>query len=211
MNKLILSAIVLTIFLADTAFAGLSFVKKTRLITKDSDNVVLEQKFYSEGDMLRVEEESSGIEGNPGIRIYDFGKKKLYTIMLNVKLYLEQDITADKDFIMFEPPPDKKYSSGKELKVEKKKKGEDVIEGHPSTVYEVTLIKRADKKTGKEEQLLEKYLLWEADDLNNIPVKYEFELSGESRKVIEYVNVRTDAIEPSLFAIPEGYKAISPF
>src|SRR3972149_7698832 len=103
MSKTTLLIIITTFFLVDTAFAGLSFVKKTRLITKESDNVVLQQKYFSEGDMLRDEEESSGIEGNPGIKIYDFKKKKLYTIMLNVKLYLEQDFMAEKDLVMFEP------------------------------------------------------------------------------------------------------------
>ncbi len=211
MYKTALLIIITTFFLADTAFAGLSFVKKTRLITKDSDKVILLQKFFSEGDMLRIEEESSDIEGNPGINIYDFKKKKLYTIMLKVKLYLEQDLMAEKDVVLFEPPPEKKYVIGKELRVEKKKKGEDTIEGHHTTVYEVKVISKADKAKNKEEQVVEKYLLWEADDLDGIPVKYEFDLSGDRKKIIEYVEIKTDTIEPSLFAIPEGYKAISPF
>ncbi len=210
-RKTALLTVILAIFLADSAFAGLSFVKKTILATKDSDSVLLSQKFFSEGDMLRIEEESSGIEGNPGIRIYDFKKKKLYTIMLNVKLYLEQDITAEKDFIMFEPPPDKKYPFGKELKVEKTKRGKDNIEGHETTVYEVKVIRKAEKGRDKEDQVIEKYLLWEADDIDNIPVKYEIDLPTDSKKIIEYSEIKTGVIEPSLFAIPEGYKAISPF
>jgi len=211
MYKTALLIIITTVFLADTAFAGLSFVKKTRLITKESDNVVLQQKYFSEGDMLRVEEESSGIEGNPGIKIYDFKKKKLYTIMLNVKLYLEQDFMAEKDVVMFEPSPEKKYVIGKEIKVEKTKKGENTIEGRITTVSEVKVVRKAEKGKEKGEQVLEKYLMWEAGELDGIPVKYEFELSGESKKIIEYVDIKTDVIDPSLFAIPEGYKAISPF
>ncbi|MEK6583244.1 MAG: hypothetical protein AABY66_00170 [Nitrospirota bacterium] len=211
MYKTALLIIITTLFLLDTAFAGLSFVKKTRLITKDSDNVVLQQKYFSEGDMLRVEEESSGIEGNPGIKIYDFKKKKLYTIMLNVKLYLEQDFMAEKDVVMFEPSPEKKYIIGKGLKVEKTKKGENTIEGRITTVSEVKVVRKAEKGKEKEEQVLEKYLLWEAGELDGIPVKYEFELSGESKKIIEYVDIKTDPIDPALFSIPDGYMAISPF
>ena len=211
MNKTALLIFMLAIFMADTAFAGLSFVKKTRLVTKDGDIVVLQQKFFSEGEMLRVEEESSGIEGNPGIKIYDFKKKKLYTIMLNVKLYLEQDLTAEKDVILFEPPPEKKYLFGKELKVEKTKKGKDTIEGYDTTIYEIKVIKKAEKGKDKEDRVLEKYLLWEVDAIDSIPVKYEFELSADSKKIIEYLEIKTDVIDPSLFAIPEGYKAISPF
>lgn len=211
MRKTALLTIIIAIFLADTAFAGLSFVKKTRLVTKDGDNVVLQQQFFSEGDMIRIEEESSGIEGNPGIKIYDFKKKKLYTIMLNVKLYLEQELAAEKDVILFEPPPEKRYVFRKELRVEKTKKGKDTIEGHKTTVYEVRVIKKAEKGKDKEDRVLERYLLWEADALDNIPVRYEYELSADSKKIIEYVEIKTDAIDPSLFAIPEGYKAISPF
>lgn len=211
MRKTLFLTIVIAILVADTAFAGISFVRKTRLVTRDADNVMFRQKFFSEGDMLRIEEESSGIEGNPGIKIYDFKKKKLYTIMLNVKLYLEQDITAEKEVIMFEPPPEKKYSFGKELKVEKTKKGKETVEGYETTVYEVKVIKKAEKGKDKEDQVLEKYLVWEAEAIGGIPVKYEFDLSADSRKIIEYVEIKTDAVDPALFAIPEGYKAISPF
>jgi len=197
--------------MADSAFAGLSFVKKTRIVTKDEDNVVLEQKFFSDGDVLRVEEESSGIEGNPGIKIYDFKKKKLFTIMLNVKLYLEQDLAAEKDAIMFEQPPDKKYFLRKELKVEKTRKGKDTIEGYDTTIYEIKVIKKAEKGRDKEDRIIEKYLLWEADALDGMPVRYEFDFSDESKKIIEYENIKKDVIDPSLFVIPEGYMAISPF
>ena len=30
-------------------------------------------------------------------------------------------------------------------------------------------------------------------------------------KIIEYVDIKTDPIDPALFSIPDGYKAISPF
>src|SRR3989304_5494286 len=173
MYKSALLIIIATIFLADTAFAGLSFVKKTRLVTKDADNVVLQQQYFSEGDMIRIEEESSGIEGNPGIKIYDLKKKKLYTIMLNVKLYLEQDLAAEKDVILFEPPPEKRYFFGKELKVEKTEKGKDTIDGYDTTIYEIKVIKKAEKGKEKEDRVLENYLLWEAGELDGIPVKYE--------------------------------------
>src|SRR3990172_6779823 len=209
--KTLLLIIITSFLLADSAFAGLSFVKKTRLVTKGGDNVVLQQKFFSEGDMVRVEEESSGIEGNPGIKIYDFKKKKLYTIMLNVKLYLEQDLTVEKDIVLFEPPPEKRYFLSKDLKVEKTEKGKDTIEGYETTIYEIKVIKKAEKGRDKEDRVLEKYLMWEAGALEGIPVRYEFDLSADSKRIIEYADIRTDVIDPSLFAIPESYKAISPF
>ena len=59
--------------------------------------------------------------------------------------------------------------------------------------------------------MLEKYLLWEAGALDGIPIRYEFDLSADSKRIIEYADIKTDVIDPSLFAIPESYKAISPF
>ncbi len=211
MYKAVFFLIIITLFLADIASAGLSFVKKTRLVTKDGDNIVLQQKIFSEGDLLRIEEESSGIEGNPGIKIYDFKKKKFYTIMLNVKLYLEQELAEEKDVFMFEQPPEKKYFIGKLVRVEKTKLGKETIEGYDATLYEVKVIKKAEKGKDKEDQVLEKYLLWEADALDGMPVRYEFPLSDDRKKIIEYADIKTDTLESSLFAIPEGYRAISPF
>lgn len=203
--------LILFIFFAGWADAGLSFLKTTTLITKDREDTLLQQTFYSEGEMVRVEEKSSGIEGNPGIRIYDFHKKKLYTIMIDIRLYMEQDIGLEKEYLMFEIPPEKKYTDNKELKIVRTKLGEETIQGHPTIKYEVKVIRKVEKGKEKEEQILEKYILWVANDLEKIPVKYEFELPNNSKRIISYTDIKTDAIDPSLFSIPEGYIPISPF
>ena len=203
----------LSIFLADSACAGVSFLKKIKVVTKDKEDVLVQQRFFSEGDSVRIEEESSGIEGNPGIRLYDFKKKKLYTIMLNVKLYMEQDIGVEKEEIMFEPDPEKRYADHKDVKVVKTQKGEETIQGHHTTVYEVKVIRKGGKEKGKEkeEQVMEQYSVWRAEGLQDMPVKYEIELRDNNKRIIEYLDIKTDAIEPSLFSIPEGYMAISPY
>ncbi|OGW58614.1 MAG: hypothetical protein A2Y48_04440 [Nitrospirae bacterium RIFCSPLOW2_12_42_9] len=179
------------------------------IVADSKEDVLVQQKYYWEGDMVRVEEESKDIEGNPGIKIYDFQKKKLYTILLNVKLYLEQDINFDKEDILFETPPEKKYSNQKDVKVEKIKLGEDTIDGHTISRYEIKVIQKRDKK--KEEQVIERYLLWEAEDLEKMPVKYEFELPNKSKRIIKYIEIISDGIDPSMFSIPDGYQPVSPF
>ena len=217
MRKTILMIMLLSIFFADSAYAGVSFLKKIKVVTKDKEDVLVQQRFFSEGDSVRIEEESAGIEGNPGIRLYDFKKKKLYTIMLNVKLYMEQDIGIEKEVIMFEPDPEKRYADDKDVKVVKTKKGEETIQGYHTTIYEVKVIRKGgkdkdkDKGKEKEEQVLEQYSVWRAEGLQDMPVKYEIELHDNNKRIIEYLDIKTDAIEPSLFSIPEGYMAISPY
>lgn len=211
MKKGLLVIGILSIFLSGRAEAGLSFLKTTILLTKDREDILQQQKFYSEGEMVRIEEESSGIEGNPGVRIYDFQKKKLYTIMLDIRLYMEQDIGIEKEYLMFEIPPEKRYANHKNLKVVRTKQGEDTIQGHPAIRYEVKVIRQGEKGRGKEEQVLEQYTLWEAEDLKEMPVKYEFELPNNTKKIITYIDIKTEAIDPSLFSIPAGYMPISPF
>ncbi len=200
---------ILSIFLATRAEAGLSFIKTITLLTKDREDILLQQKFYAEGDMVRVEEESSGIEGNPGVRIYDFQKKKLYTIMLDIKLYMEQDIGIEKDHLMFEIPPEKRYSGQEGVKVVKTKEGEETLQDRPVSRYEVKVIRKGEK--GKEEQVLERYLLWVAEDQDEMPVRYEFDLPNQSKRIIHFTDIKTGAMGPSLFSIPEGYRSVSPF
>ena len=209
MKRLIFITGILSVFLACRAEAGVSFVKSMTIVADSKEDVLVQQKYYWEGDMVRVEEESKDIEGNPGVKIYDFQKKKLYTILLNVKLYLEQDINFDKEDILFETPPEKKYSNRKDVKVEKIKLGEETIEGHTISRYEIKVIQKGDKK--KEEQVIERYLLWEAEDLEKMPVKYEFELPNKSKRIIKYIEIISDGIDSSMFSIPDGYQPVSPF
>ena len=128
--------------------------------------------------------------------------------MLEVKLYMEQDTEMEKEYIMFEVPPEKRYASHKDIKVVRTKLGEDTIEGHPSAKYEVKVIRKIKEK---EDQVLEKYMAWMAEDLKEMPVKYEIEFPNNSKKIISYSSIKTEAIDPALFSIPQGYIPISPF
>ena len=108
MKKCMLVIVLLSVIFVGQARAGLSFLKTTVILTEEKEDVLLKQRFYSEGEQVRIDEESSGIEGNPGTRIYDLKKKKLYTIMLDVKLYMEQDIEVEKEYLLYELPEEKR-------------------------------------------------------------------------------------------------------
>lgn len=211
MKKYILVIVLLSVIFVGQSAAGLSFLKTTVILTDEKEDVLLKQRFYSEGEQVRIDEESSGIEGNPGIRIYDLKKKKLYTIMLDVKLYMEQDIEVEKEHLMFELPPEKKYANDSNLKVIKTKQGEETIGGHPVVRYEIKVVRKTEKGKEKEEQVLERYTLWTARDLKEMPVKYEFEFPNNKKKIISYTEINAEAVDPSLFVLPEGYTPINPF
>jgi len=200
---------IIATFLASRAEAGLSFTKTITLLTKEREETLLQQKFYAEGDMVRVEEEASGIEGNPGVRIYDFQKKKLYTIMLDIRLYMEQDIGIERDHLLFEIPPEKRYAGEKDVKVVKTKEGEEILQDRKVSRYEVKVIRKGAK--GKEDQILERYLLWVAEDQDSMPLRYEFYLPDQTKRIIRFTDIKTGPLDPSLFSIPEGYKAVSPY
>ena len=211
MKKCMLVIVLLSVIFVGQARAGLSFLKTTVILTEEKEDVLLKQRFYSEGEQVRIDEESSGIEGNPGTRIYDLKKKKLYTIMLDVKLYMEQDIEVEKEYLLFELPAEKKYSNDSNVKVIKTKQGEETIGGHPVVRYEIKVVRKIEKGKEKEEQVLERYTLWTARDLKEMPVKYEFEFPNDRKKIINYTEINTEAVDPSLFALPEGYTPINPF
>ena len=211
MKKCMLVIVLLSVIFVGQARAGLSFLKTTVILTEEKEDVLLKQRFYSEGEQVRIDEESSGIEGNPGTRIYDLKKKKLYTIMLDVKLYMEQDIEVEKEYLLFELPAEKKYSNDSNVKVIKTKQGEETIGGHPAIRYEIKVVRKTEKGKEKEEQVLERYTLWTARDLKEMPVKYEFEFPNDRKKIINYTEINTEAVDPSLFALPEGYTPINPF
>ncbi|MBI5191983.1 MAG: hypothetical protein HZA08_00910 [Nitrospirae bacterium] len=206
---IILSALFLTILFVAQAFAGMSFLKSVIFINdKNEQQIFQQQRVYSDVDMVRVEEEASDIEGNPKVRIYDFQKKKMYTIMMNVKLYLEQEIGFEKDFVLYEVTPEKKYGERKDIKIDKTKQGEEVLEGHKLIKYEIKVTLKDEK--GKDKRVLDQYNLWVADDLNQMPVRYEYS-QNNGKRVISYTDIKTEPVDASLFSIPEGYKAISPF
>lgn len=212
MGRFFISIFLVFFFFPGQVYAGLSFVKTITLQDKGKEEVLLKQKFYTEGDRVRIEEDASDIEGNPGVSIYDFEKKKLYTIMLDVSLYMEQDIDVKKEYIMFEIPPEDRYGHFKNFKILREEQERDSVEGHPAVKYEVKVVRTVKKeKDREEEEVVERYFVWKAPDLGNIPVRYELTYPDGRKKIITYTEIKTGTLDPSLFEIPEGYTPISPF
>ena len=55
MKKCILVIVLLSVIFVGQAGAGLSFLKTTVVLTEEKEDVLLKQRFYSEGEQLRID------------------------------------------------------------------------------------------------------------------------------------------------------------
>ncbi len=106
-------------------------------------------------------------------------------------------------------PERKKYVVFKEVhdsekedvpKIEKKKVGKEVVDGHPCDKYRV-------KAMYKDGTIQEGYI-WKARDLDGFVVKAEFENKG-FKSIWEMRGVRLKTPPAVLFSVPKGYEEVS--
>ena len=93
-----------------------------------------------------------------------------------------------------------KEGKGDMPKVEKKKVGEEKIDGHPCDKFQV-------KITYKDGAVDEGYL-WEANDLDRFVIRAEME-NKEAKTVVEMKNIKLVSPPRDLFEAPQGYKKMS--
>jgi IMP dehydrogenase/GMP reductase len=210
-----LFVLLLVLSASHPAEAGMSYIKATTFVNPSGTEVKLSMKVYIDGEKVRVEEDAKQIEGNPGVHIYDFEKKRVYTILDDIKLYMEDTLSVPKEAVLQEeqdPQTLKKYTEAKDIRVEKNRKEDVPIQGHPTTHHEIKIVQKKTQSDGTvEEKVLENYATWVREDLGNMTVRYEFEFSNKSRKVVEYLDIETQDFDPGLFKVPEGYVRVQPY
>jgi hypothetical protein len=93
------------------------------------------------------------------------------------------------------------YEYNPDYKVDKVKAGTETIDSHPCVKYTVTItnIKSGDKFTGT---------VWEATDIQNLPIKNEMVSSDGNKFVYELKNIKLKAATADMFEIPAGYKKV---
>ena len=197
----------------DGVEAGMSFNKKMTLLNPEGAESTVTQKVYVEGAAVRTEEDAREIEGNPGVHIYDFEKKKVYTILKDINLYMEDNLSTTQEALLRERDPQtlKRYSESEEFRIEKVRLPDAEIQGHPAAHYEIRIFQRPAKK-GEEEKVVEHYFQWVREDLEGgMPVRYEFESPSKAKKIVEYLDIVVETLDPGLFQVPEGYLKVQPF
>ena len=173
-----------------------------------------EHKLYKAGLQVRLEpwKADPSSPGGEDIYIYDYEKQRQYRVIVSEKIYFVSvigravSIEAQREgLIPFEAHPN--------VKVERTKLAETIFDGRPCLLYlEVRSLMAAEESKGKKRRLAaEHFLIWEAVNLKNQPVRVVYTDPNYITKIIEYRNARIERMDPSVFLPPKGFPGLSPF
>lgn len=192
---------VIIIFLSNSAFGGFEADVVTTLLT-EKDGERIKGKIYIEGNKSRYE--GAGVDRGK-ITISDYDEGRIYFIDKQNELYSE--IYYIPDVLRAEREGRIPYGQwyqlkyfGANIKINRERVREESIEGRPCTVYEIKI---------KYEGGMQKSTTWEDNELK-IPIKSETVTSYGSKVLVEYKNIRTGFIDPSLFNIPKELRRKAP-
>ncbi|KJU85803.1 conserved hypothetical protein, secreted [Candidatus Magnetobacterium bavaricum] len=143
---------------------------------------------------MRVENPS--IKGIVFINLPD--ARKSITISNDTKSYMEQPLRQET------PSPCDKNAT-----MEKKKTDNETVNDHPCTRYNVTFHIKDRPKARYEG------VIWEADDLGGLIIKYEVKPIDPKRKgkastvKMELTDIKVGTADKSMFEVPKTYKRVS--
>lgn len=146
------------------------------------------------------------------IYIYDYTKRKQYRLIPSGKIYFETVIPQSG---LIEAHREGLVSLQEPLNVETKKLklAETIFDGHPCQLYlQIRSLMSGEGSKQKRKRLAVDYtLLWEAADLENLPVRILYTSPDYITKTIEYRNARIEQMDASLFQPPKDFRSLSPF
>ncbi len=195
------SSFTIILSLTSPAFSGFEADVVTTLLT-EKDGERIKGKIYVEENKSRYE----GTGADRGkITIADYDEGRIYFIDKQNELYSE--IYYIPDVLRAEREGRIPYGQWYQLKyfaanikIDRERVRDESIEGRPCTVYEIKV---------KYEGGMQKSTTWEDNELK-IPIKSETVTSYGSKVVVEYKNIRTGFIDPSLFNIPKELRKKAP-
>lgn len=191
----------IVLFLFSTVYSGMEADVVTTLFT-ERDGERIKGKIYIEGNKSRYE----GTGADRGkITIADYDEGRIYFIDKQNELYGE--IYYIPDILRAEREGRIPYGQwyqfkyiGPAVKIEREKLREETVEGRQCTVYEIKV---------KYEGGMQKSTIWEDRELK-IPLKAETVTSYGSKIKVEYKNIKTGMIDPSLFKVPKEMRMKGP-
>jgi hypothetical protein len=119
------------------------------------------------------------------ILLYLPEKKAIYQIQPSIRGYLETSFPQDATL------------ETRESQIESTVLGAETVEGHPCQKNKTIV---TDPKGKKHE-----FVVWNATDLNNFPVKIESTTLGKPQTTV-YRNIKLAAPDAKLFELPTGYR-----
>ena len=163
---------------------------------KEGRDIVVNGKLAQRGEDFRseidlssmVKEQAKGPSTGlwHSASILKTGEKRFYAVYPDMKKYVEREATE---------------ADGAVPRVEKLKVGEEVVDGHKTDKYRVTITSDSVTSTG---------FYWEAKDLGGFVVKVLFE-NKDGKGVLEFKNIRLATPPASLFQIPQDYVRAASF
>lgn len=160
-----------------------------------------EAKVYKLGKLVRIEPKGSNIGE---VNLYDFEHLMELRVIYSDKIFFERRISrnfllrAERDGFYKPVDPD--------ITIDKIRLKEDRFDNHPTILYLVVRSLKIGGNVAKDYSMV-----WEATDLENIPVRIVYPLLGFSTVIVEYRNVAFEKLDPSLFQPPPEFLNLSPF
>ena len=207
-----------------TALTGLKADLKIILQDRFGRLSSLEHHFYKAGRLVRIEPPpSSPVDPNlpdgqrptgpsEDIYIYDYTKRKQYRLIPSSNIYFETGIPP-AGLIEAQREGWISLEESSNVETKKLKLAETTFDGHPCLLYlKVRSLMAAEGPKQKRKRLAVEYsLLWEAADLENLPVRIVYTGPDFITKIIEYRNARIERMDAALFQPPKGFLGLSPF
>lgn len=155
-----------------------------------------ESPYAKDGQKIRMEMNMGQQGMGKMVSLVRGDLKKTYMVNPDQKTYFENSMQQQNRRRM-----PSIYEANPDYKIDKVKVGSETIDKHPCIKYTITIIniKSSEKYTGT---------VWEATDLQNLPIRNEMVSSDGTKFVYELKNAKLNAATPDMFEIPAGYKKV---
>ncbi|HEY5647943.1 MAG TPA: hypothetical protein VIU33_00475 [Nitrospiria bacterium] len=187
---------------SDVVYPDMEVVLRTTVLDRTGHRVSTRQRIHRSGYKVRYENLDSS---SRDIWIVDYESKREVRIHERDKIFFSRGVghsstlRAAREGLI----PLFKFS---EVRVRRVLITEMDVSGHPC---EVVLVIRELKD--KEDVGAEYTLQWEALDLDRQPLRVAFHTVNDSLVVLDYEDMRMEAVSPDLLSPPEDYLNLSPF
>jgi hypothetical protein len=156
----------------------------------------MESPYAKDGKKVRMEMNMGQQGMGKMVSLIRGDLQKSYMLNPDKKTYFENDTQKQNRKRM-----PSIYEANPDYKIDKVKVGSDTIDKHPciKSTITVTNIKSGEKYTGT---------VWEATDLQSLPIRNEMVMGNGTKVVYELKNAKINAANPEMFEIPAGYKKV---
>ncbi len=146
-------------------------------------------------------EGTAGRSGYAEYQVYDFNRKRLYRVFPDDRIYFEALLSSPLAFKAhvegWAPPP-------ADLSVRTIPLKDDPVDGSPAML---TLVERRRGRGRAPEYTL----VWTAVPPGRLPARVVYRQDGGQTVVLAYRRVEPRTVDPSTFAVPDGFVNLSPF